>query len=97
MWENDPLHSLIHRLDQAEKRYFKVFGGRHSRAKQGKSVRLFDAIAGQKEYDADRLRQQFEGEKFIVAVGWDGAQRNPSMGASRKHEWKRCTQFVGRD
>ena len=31
---------------------------------------------------------------FVVAVGWDEAKRNPSMGAGRGGEWKRFTPFV---
>ncbi|MEM7036982.1 MAG: hypothetical protein AAF570_08390 [Bacteroidota bacterium] len=59
------LHELIQSLSQAEKRYFKVFAGRHTRSRDNKSVRLFDVIAGQVKYDEAAVRKKFKGEAFV--------------------------------
>lgn len=67
----DDLHQLIHSLSQAEKRYFKVFAGRHVIGEENNYVRLFDAIHAQQEYSEEKLRNQFRGEKFITRLPYE--------------------------
>lgn len=57
------LHQLIHSLSKAEKRHFKLHASRVKR--NGNMVRLFDAIEAQREYDEDKIREQFKGEVFL--------------------------------
>jgi tetratricopeptide (TPR) repeat protein len=61
----DHLHRLIHSLDRAEKRYFKLYAARHLAAGQGNHVRLFDAIEKMSEYNEKQLLSRFEKEPFV--------------------------------
>lgn len=62
--KDNPLFTLIQSLTKAEKIYFRkqaaTFVG-----KQSAYLELFDAIADQKEYDENALRQQFKGKPFL--------------------------------
>src|SRR5687768_16320896 len=62
---SDQLHKLNWSLSPAEIRYFKIFSSRHYPAKETNYVKLFDAIASQKEYDEEKILGQFKKEKFI--------------------------------
>ncbi|MCB0607540.1 MAG: hypothetical protein KDD12_07485 [Lewinella sp.] len=62
---SDDLFQLIHSLSGQEKRYFKLYAGRHVIGEQNKYVLLFDAIAAQPVYQEPAIRQQFAGEPFI--------------------------------
>lgn len=56
------LFDLIHALDKAEKRYFKLYA---SLQKGGKNYqRLFDEVSKQERYDEDALKHKFKGESF---------------------------------
>ena len=57
------LFDLIKSLSQAEKRYFKVYSSLSGRGKNN-SVRLFEAIDKQKEYDEAKVIAKFKGEVF---------------------------------
>ena len=66
------LFDLIHSLDKAEKRYFKLHA---SIQKGGKNYeRLFDDIVRQEEYDEEALKQKFKDEtlakQFHVAKNY---------------------------
>ena len=62
---SDHLHKLIWSLSPAEARYFKVFSSRHYDAQDTNYVKLFDAIASQKEYDEEKILDRFKKEKFV--------------------------------
>lgn len=59
------LFELIHSLDKQEKRYFKISSSRHVIGDKNDYVKLFDAIAQQKEYNEDAIRKKFQNEPFI--------------------------------
>ncbi|MDW8274076.1 MAG: hypothetical protein RMJ53_07605 [Chitinophagales bacterium] len=66
------LYNLIHALAPAEKKFFKEYASQ--RHKETNYIRLFDAIANQKEFDEEALKSKFKDEKFInnfhVAKGY---------------------------
>src|SRR5258708_1653540 len=62
---SDQLHKLIWSLSGAEIRYFKIFSSRHYDANDTNYVKLFDAIASQKEYNEKKILEKFKKEKFI--------------------------------
>jgi len=47
----DPLFQLIHSLEKAEKRHFKLYIKRNSAKEDLKVIQLFDAVAALPEYD----------------------------------------------
>ena len=59
------LFQLIKSLTKQEKRYFKLFAGRHVIGKQNKYVLLFDAIDKQDEYNEDKIKRKFRKETFV--------------------------------
>ncbi len=61
---HDHVHRLVHSMSRAEKRYFKLYTGRHMLGGQSNHQLLFDAIAGMAEYDETALLQKFKGEAF---------------------------------
>jgi tetratricopeptide (TPR) repeat protein len=61
---HDHVHRLIRSMSRAEKRYFKLFTGRHMLGGQSNHQLLFDAIAAMEEYDEPRLLEQFKHEPF---------------------------------
>jgi tetratricopeptide (TPR) repeat protein len=61
---SDHLHRLIKSLSKAEKRYFKIFAGRHSSNGKSDYITLFDAIDKQDEYDESKLIRKFRGSTF---------------------------------
>jgi hypothetical protein len=61
MKSRDDLFQLIASLTRAEKRYFKVYAGRHVIGKQNRYVQLFDLIDRQSEYDHAKLRKAYAG------------------------------------
>lgn len=65
MIASEELHKLIKSLSQSEKRFFKIFASRHVIGEQNNYVPLFDAIAMQKRYDEEAIKNKFEGESFI--------------------------------
>ena len=64
MTTSDDLFQLIKSLDQAEKRYFKIYSAQHVKGDQNIYVRLFEAIVAQRRYDEIALVRQFRGETF---------------------------------
>lgn len=62
---HDHVHRLIHSMSRAEKRYFKLYVGRHVQAGQSNHPLLFDAIATMEVYDEQDLLQRFKGAAFI--------------------------------
>jgi hypothetical protein len=62
---SDQVHKLIQSLTSAEIRYFKIFSSRHYDANDTHYVKLFDAIAGQGQYDEAAILEKFKKEKFI--------------------------------
>lgn len=65
MIASDELHKLIKSLSQAEKRYFKVYASRHVIADGNDYVKLFDAIAQQKEYNERAIKEKFKNQSFL--------------------------------
>ncbi len=60
--ENPHLFQLIKSLNQAEKRYFKLFATAFT--DDTNYVRLFDLINQQKSYNEEELKKTFEGQKI---------------------------------
>lgn len=61
MNNKNPLHVLIHSMNNNEKRYFQLFSSRHTIGDKNNYVKLFDVIARQKQYDDDEIKKTFEG------------------------------------
>ncbi|MEO8589544.1 MAG: hypothetical protein ABI432_09260 [Flavobacteriales bacterium] len=61
---HDHVHRLIRSMTRAEKRYFKLFTGRHVLEGQSNQQVLFDAIGAMDEYDEPALLARFEHEAF---------------------------------
>ena len=55
----DTLFQLIHSLQKAEKRAFKLYARRHSSNEDLKMIQLFDAIDKMPEYDDAVLLKRF--------------------------------------
>lgn len=62
---NQELFNLIHSLTKSEQRYFKLFI-KNLGAKSTNYIRLFNAIAQQTEYDENKIKRKFRGEKFAT-------------------------------
>ena len=62
---SDQLHKLIKALSRPEKRYFKVYTGRHQTEEGNNYQRLFDAIDKMDEYDEEYLKRKFGNELFM--------------------------------
>ncbi len=56
------LFRLLQSLTMSEKRYFKLMLSQQAGPAGTNYVRLFDAIAGQKEYDEGRIRHELKGQ-----------------------------------
>lgn len=54
------LFKLIKTLQKSEKRFFRLYAGRHVKG-SNHSILLFDAIEKQKEYDEKALKKKFQG------------------------------------
>jgi hypothetical protein len=65
MIASDELHKLVKSLSQSEKRFFKIYASRHVIGEGNNYVRLFDAIAAQKVYNEQLVKDKFKGETFI--------------------------------
>jgi len=66
----DKLFTLIKTLTRGEKRAFKIFSQRYDSSNGPNiSVRLFDAIDKQDEYDEAALKRKFKQEKFTKQFG----------------------------
>lgn len=65
MIPSEELHQLIQSMNMSEKRYFKIFSGKHVIGKGNNYVRLFDAIDRQKQYDETLIKRQFASDTFI--------------------------------
>lgn len=63
---SDQVHRLIRSMDAAEKRYFKLYAGRHRIKGQSNHLLLFNAIAAMEEYDEGDLLQRFKGRGFTA-------------------------------
>ncbi len=61
---SDHLFKLIKSLSKPEKRYFKVYSGRHTLGEKNNYQILFDAIDKQKTYDEAALLRKFKNEAF---------------------------------
>jgi hypothetical protein len=57
MQPSTSLHALIHSLTQAEKRYLRVYAGRHVVGDENQYMLLFDAIHRQAEYDEAAIKE----------------------------------------
>lgn len=61
---SDQVFRLIKSLTSAEKRYFKIFAGRHTIGDKNEYVSLFDAIDKQEVYNEGKLLVQFTNSTF---------------------------------
>jgi hypothetical protein len=68
MKASDDLFQLIKSMSKSEKGYFKKFASKHTIGEKNIYVKLFDAIDDLEEYDEDKLRKKFKGEKFADAI-----------------------------
>lgn len=51
-------------MSKSEKRYFKLFAGRHTIGEQNYYLALFEAVDRQSEYDEESIVKQFKGSKM---------------------------------
>jgi hypothetical protein len=58
--QSDILHQLIHSLEKAEKRHFKVYINRNAAGSELKIVQLFDALARLPQYDEKLLLKKLK-------------------------------------
>ncbi len=65
MKRKDDLFQLIKTLSKSEKRFFKIYSGRHVIGAQNNYVELFDAISKQNEYNEEALIRKFSGKKLV--------------------------------
>lgn len=63
MAKKEQLFSLIQSLNQAEKRYFKIFC--FSQKIENNYLKLFELLVKQEVYDEDKIRKKFKGERFL--------------------------------
>jgi len=61
MDSKNALHSLIHSMNNNEKRYFQLFSTRHTIGDKNNYVKLFDVIAKQEKYDDKEIKRIFSG------------------------------------
>lgn len=59
MQPSTSLHALIHSLTQAEKRYLRVYAGRHVVGEENQYMQLFDAIHRQADYDEAAIKEDW--------------------------------------
>lgn len=65
----DDLFQLIKSLEQAEKRYFKIFTTMHVKGGESNNYsKLFDAIDKLDKYNEEEIKRQFKGEKFLNQI-----------------------------
>lgn len=62
---HDHVHRLIRSMSRAEKRYFKLYAGRHMLNGQSHYCDLFDAISVMETYDETALYVKFAGAPFL--------------------------------
>ena len=63
MAKKEQLFSLIQSMNQAEKRYFKIFC--FSQKENNNYLRLFEFLVRQEFYDESKVRKKFKGERFL--------------------------------
>ncbi|HQW86314.1 MAG TPA: hypothetical protein PLH93_03960 [Flavobacteriales bacterium] len=63
---SDQVHRLIRSMDAAEKRYFKLYAGRHLIRGRSNHLLLFNAIAAMDVYDEEALLRRFKGRGFTA-------------------------------
>jgi hypothetical protein len=65
MSSSNQLFQLIQSMSKSEKRYFKLFAGRHTIGEKNYYLELFDAVDKQSgEYDEAAILKRFEGSKM---------------------------------
>lgn len=64
MKKKQDLFHLIKSMSKAEKRYFKLYASQHVEKGRSNSVKLFDAIEAQTDYDEAAIRRRFVNERF---------------------------------
>ncbi|MDB4286255.1 hypothetical protein N9933_03035 [bacterium] len=60
MTKKDKLFELVDSMTMSEKRYFKVFAGRHTIGKQNNYIILFNEVEKMRIYDQDKLQNRLE-------------------------------------
>lgn len=64
MKQSDDLFQLVKSMSKSEKGYFKKFASKHTIGEKNIYVKLFDGVDSLKEYDEEKLKSKFKGEKF---------------------------------
>ncbi|MBX7153676.1 MAG: hypothetical protein K1X91_01855 [Bacteriodetes bacterium] len=64
--ENDELFELIHALNPAERRAFKLYFERNAQSDVTKYIKVFDAIAQMEVWDKSKLEKKFKGDSTIT-------------------------------
>ncbi len=61
----DKTFELLKSLNKSEKRFFKIYSGRHVIGDQNKYVQLFDAMDKQTVYNEEQIKENFKDYKFV--------------------------------
>ncbi len=64
MKQQNRLFRLVKSMSTPEKRYFKRFASQHVAAARNNSIKLFDAVDAQEEYNEKLIRKRFASERF---------------------------------
>src|ERR1041385_4295232 len=65
MKPKDDLFRLVKSLTKNEKGYFKKYSANAADGKSSNSIKLFDAIDKQEEYDEAKIKLKFRKENFV--------------------------------
>src|SRR5687768_10362646 len=65
MTPSSHLFELIKSLSPSEKRHFRLYAAKHVLGGKNNYMKLFDAIAAQKQYDEGKLKRALRKEKFV--------------------------------
>lgn len=61
--KSDKLFELINSMSMSEKRYFKLFAGRHSGNEKSNYLKMFEILEKMESYDSDFLNKSLEKQK----------------------------------
>ena len=64
MGYKDDLYDLIHSLDKAEKRYFKLFASKYEGQEENRYIKLFEILNSFKEYDKETIQKRIKAAKL---------------------------------
>lgn len=64
-YTSDHLFDLVKSLSKSEKRFFKLYAGRHSASEDSNALLIFDFLAKMSTYDECKVLKEFEGKAFL--------------------------------